>query len=82
MQSILMAVSDLIASILNKMSPPKQEETKSVAPIGYRPLFFHCWLCTGVVKFACKNSVGNRKFTIDCSWCGVENAVTVPPSRK
>lgn len=81
MQSIFMAVSDLIAYILYKSKPvpPKVEPKPSgeEAPVGYRPLFFHCWLCKGTTKFALKNSIKKKRFTMECCRCGVENVVSV-----
>jgi hypothetical protein len=89
MQSILMAISDLIAGVLNKLSPKKEEkkagkvkEKEPSVPLGYRPLFFHCWLCDGITKFACKNSIKHKRFKIDCARCGVENLVTVNSPKK
>lgn len=83
MQSMFMAISDFISSFLYKADnievKAKGEVDKAVekAPEGYRPLYFHCWLCKGSTKFALKNSIREKKFTIECSRCGVENTVTV-----
>lgn len=79
MQSLFMAISDLIASLLYRVDDVEVQATKDVekSPEGYRPLYFHCWLCKGITKFALKNSIKKKKFTIDCSRCGVENIVTV-----
>lgn len=78
MQSILMAISDLIVAVFSKPEQQvKVEESTDKVPAGYRPLFFRCWLCDGITKFACKNSIKNKRFKIDCSRCGVENAVSV-----
>ena len=84
MQSIFMAISDLIASLLYQHFYTKPYETKTApiieeekVPVGYRPLFFHCWLCDGTTKFACKSFAKKKKLTIECSRCGMENVVTV-----
>jgi hypothetical protein len=79
MQSLLMAVSDFIASFLYKYDvvEAKPEKGDREYPDGYRPLFFHCWLCKGTTKFALKRSIKKKSFKIDCSRCGVENVVTV-----
>jgi len=78
MQSLFMAVSDFIASFITKIDDVEVKPAKDErAPAGYRPLYFHCWLCKGTTKFALKNSIKKKKFTIECSRCGVENTVTV-----
>lgn len=76
MQSILMAVLDFLMSLFytKKIESPKP---KSEVPLGYRALFFNCWLCDGKTKFACKNSIKKKKCTIECSRCGVENVVSI-----
>jgi hypothetical protein len=82
MQSIYKAVSDFLASIFNrKQVLEAKKDVKNDAPPGYRPLYFNCWLCLGKNKFACKKFTRERKFTIECSWCGVENVVTVSVPR-
>lgn len=79
MQSLFMAISDLIASFLYKVDAIEVKAAPDVekAPKGYRPLYFHCWLCKGTTKFALKDSIKNKRFTTECSRCGVENTVTV-----
>jgi hypothetical protein len=79
MQSLLMAISDLISSFLYKVDDVEAKPSKKTieVPVGYRPLFFHCWLCQGKTNFALKNSIKKKKFTMECSRCGVENIVTV-----
>lgn len=72
MQSILMAILDFLMSLFYT----EKIESKEV-PLGYRALFFNCWLCDGKTKFACKNSIKKKKFTIECSRCGVENVVSI-----
>ena len=81
MRSLLMAISDFIARLLRKYDaveakPTKPQPAVKDYPDGYRPMYFNCWLCKGSTKFAVKNSIKNKKFTIECSRCGVENAVT------
>lgn len=79
MQSIYKAVSDFLASIFNRKQPVQAKKTvsKEEVPAGYRSLYFKCWLCTGRNKFACKKFPHDKKFTIECSWCGMDNVVTV-----
>jgi hypothetical protein len=74
-----MAISDFIASFLYRYDPVemKPEKVRKDYPDGYRPLFFHCWLCKGTTRFAMKNSIKKKKFTMECSRCGVENSITV-----
>ena len=73
-----MAISDFICYFLPKQAEKVEPKpTVSDVPPGYRPLFFHCWLCNGVTKFACKNSIKKKKFTIECSRCGIENVVSI-----
>jgi transcription elongation factor Elf1 len=77
-----MAISDFIATLfkpkkINKVEAKPNDVVE--VPVGYRPLFFHCWLCDGTTRFAHKIKAKRRKFTIECSRCGVENAVTVIP---
>ncbi len=86
MQSYFMAIADFLAGLFcgnfyskfieNKIekSPIEQSET---APVGYKPLYFNCWLCTGENRFACKPLKKEKKFNMECKWCGVENLVTV-----
>ncbi len=79
MQSLLMAISDFIASFLHKYDAVEAKPEKVVkdCPEGYRPLYFNCWLCKGSTKFAVKNSIKRKKFMIECCRCGVDNAVTI-----
>lgn len=79
MQSLLMAISDLISSFLYSADDvvAKPAEPAEQPPVGYRPLYFHCWLCKGTTKFAVKNSIRKKKFIIECSRCGVDNTVSV-----
>lgn len=78
MQSIYKAVSDLLASLF---FPKEDEKPKAVPkktiPEGFKALHFKCWLCSGHNEFACRKFTKEKKFTIECSWCGVENVVTV-----
>jgi transcription elongation factor Elf1 len=76
MQSIYKAVSDFLASLFPK-GKPEIQKPKDEPPEGYKALYFKCWLCTGHNKFACKPFEEEKKFTIECSWCGVDNVVTV-----
>lgn len=61
----------------------KEKEKKVIesVPKGYRLTYFKCWLCTGVNNVACKPFKTDRKFTIECSWCGVDNVVTIFPPK-
>jgi transcription elongation factor Elf1 len=85
-----MAISDFIVSIIYKTFPVKvykkkaivSKKSENIAPPGYWPLYFNCWLCSGVTRFACKESIIKKTFNIDCSWCGVENVVTVDREKK
>ena len=80
-----MAISDLIAAVLCKFSPKKvkvQSKNIETALVGYRPLYFNCWLCTGKNNFACKKTIYDRKFKIECSWCGIDNLVTISAPKK
>lgn len=84
MQSIYKAVSDLLASLFfpkedekPKVVPKKQIPDVKQIPDGFKALHFKCWLCSGYNEFACKKFTQEKKFTIECSWCGVENVVTV-----
>ena len=85
MQSLFTAVSDFLAGILyghykvnTIVATPIPKVEENWPPVGYRSLYFNCWLCQGSTKFACKPLKENeKKYTIECSWCGVENVVTV-----
>jgi transcription elongation factor Elf1 len=84
MQSIYKAVSDFLASLFfpKKDENPKKDEKpkilpKKQIPDGFKALHFKCWLCSGHNEFACRKFTQEKKFTIECSWCGVENVVTV-----
>jgi transcription elongation factor Elf1 len=86
MQSIFTAILDFLMNF--KKKPPKPIEKKPEPlvkelehPPGYKPLYFNCWLCKGETKFACKPLTKEKKFTIECKWCGVENHVTVTPKK-
>lgn len=82
MQSILMAILDFLMSLFYTKKievKPIEPKPKSEIPLGYRALFFNCWLCDGKTKFACKKSIKKKKFTIECSRCGVENIVSITP---
>ena len=76
MQSILLAIYDLISNFIkdNKKEVLQKEDK---VPAGYKPFFFYCWLCKGITRFACKKTIKNRTFTIDCSHCGIENSVII-----
>lgn len=76
MQSLFMAISDLLASLV--LRRPKNE---TLVPVGYRSLYFHCWLCDGITEFACKSHITSRSFVIECCRCGVENLVTLQSNR-
>jgi len=84
MRSILKSILGLFISVFKDKKPVKvkTQKIKTDVPPGYRPLYFYCWLCNGRNKFACKTSIGDRKFRIECSWCGVENLVTVASLNK
>jgi hypothetical protein len=75
MRSILMAVSDTVASLIQELLDEKK--IKGPAVNGYTLLYFHCWLCDGRTDFAYKNTSQRKEFTIECSRCGVENRVTL-----
>jgi len=78
MQSIYKAVSDFLASLFFSKKDEKPKVTpKKQIPEGFKALHFKCWLCSGRNEFACKKFAQEKKFTIECSWCGVENVVTV-----
>lgn len=77
MQSIILAVYDLIISFYKPEEKPIDKSVEPQVPKGYWSLYFKCWLCRGTTEFACKNSIKNKRFKIDCCRCGVENLVIV-----
>jgi hypothetical protein len=79
MQSILMAVSDFLASLFHQKSyKAKVKPVVEDDPMpGYAALYFKCWLCDGKTDFAYKKTTTKRAFTIECCRCGVDNLVTV-----
>jgi len=87
MKSLIAAATGLIAGFLlgyvqaQKYIPAAPPPTpKSDVPEGYTGYKFKCWLCSGDNRFACKPQIEERKFQLDCKWCGVENSVKVKPS--
>lgn len=81
MQAMFMAVSDMIAGVIYgnfKDEKIKEEINQVEVPVGYNPFYFNCWLCSGNNKFACKSEMKKKKFIIECSWCGMDNSVTIP----
>lgn len=80
-----MAIADFLAGLFygNFRSKPLEQQIEKLAtpepevPIGYKLLYFNCWLCSGPTKFACKPLKKDKKFNVDCQWCGVENLVSV-----
>jgi transcription elongation factor Elf1 len=82
MQSYLMAVYDFIMAIMHDGSTTAKIERNVETPAGYKPFYFNCWLCKGYNKFACKISSAKKAFIIECSWCGMDNNVTLPGEKE
>ena len=80
MQPIYKAVVEFLYSMfVKKKEIPKEIPPipKKQIPVGYKAFYFKCWLCTGRNEFACEKFTQEKNFTIECSWCGIENTVTV-----
>ena len=74
-----MAGFDLVSALFKTKKIDKVDAKPDLVevPIGYKLLYFHCWLCDGITKFAYKIKPKKKQFTIECSRCGVDNVVTV-----
>ena len=81
MRSLFLAVSAFTAALLFGHAASKKyatEKQTSSELQGYVAFHFKCWLCHGTTGFGLKPSLDERSIKMDCSRCGVLNALTVP----